>query len=237
MEITKLLTPSIISVLFSTTDEEEVGTLYEFYQDVIFETQKEVANQYLREHGITEEEMEQYFGVDDPQNEKIFSLLQSEEMIKMYYETYNALVDSIYAQQTAKLNSDQVTELNEVIEQEKKLIELQKGQLGFQKEVSTILKGLIDSGKVTKEQVEEALGNAYDQTFGKGGQEALTTETLVGRTPITTPEVPTQVASEGIQEVQEMKTEENPSAETSVSNNATIQLAQEESEAPDQPNI
>ena len=109
MEITKLLTPSIISVLFSTTDEEEVGTLYEFYQDVIFETQKEVANQYLREHGITEEEMEQYFGVDDPQNEKIFSLLQSEEMIKMYYETYNAHVDSNYAQQTDKHNSDQLT--------------------------------------------------------------------------------------------------------------------------------
>ena len=217
MEITKLLTPSIISVLFSTTDEEEVGTLYEFYQDVIFETQKEVANQYLREHGITEEEMEQYFGVDDPQNEKISSLLQSEEMIKMYYETYNALVDSIYAQQIAKLNSDQVTELNEVIEQEKKLIELQKGELGFQKEVSTILKGLIDSGKVTKEQVEEALGNAYDQTFGKDAQEAVTTETSLGENPVTTSEAAPKVASKEIQVASEMNTDQNPSVETSVS--------------------
>lgn len=237
MEITKLLSPSIISVLFSTSDEKEVNTLFEFYQDVIFETQKEVANQYLREHGVSDQEIVEYFGAEDPQNDKIVSFLKSEEMINMYFETYSALVESIYNQQIAKLSPEQVAELNDVIEQEKKLIELQKGQLGFQKEVSTILKGLIDSGKVTKEQVEEALGNAYDQTFGKGAQVAVNTETSVGGTPMTTPEVAAQGAPEEIQEVLEMKPEQNPSIETSVADNAPIQVAQEESEAPDQPNI
>lgn len=166
MQITKLISPAILSVLFSTSDEKEVITLYEFYQDLIFETQKEVANQYLREHGVTEQEIEKYFGAEQPQNEKISNLLQSQEMINLYYETYNALVDSIYNQQTPKLSPEEIIELNKTIEQERKIVELQKDQMGFHKEFSSILRNMISSGQVTQQQVEEALGKAYDEKFG-----------------------------------------------------------------------
>lgn len=222
MNISRILTPQVVSVLFQTKDPEDVQKTVEILNDLVIETQTNLAKSYLLEKGIAEEEIDNYFKEVSSDNSQIREILASEEMARNYTDTYNMLIESIYNQQLSKLNDSEKAQLEAALKLENDASQVELTGLEVDKASYEAVQALKNSGQVSEDQIREALGKAYDEKFG---EENINQE----QQPVTE-----EITDAPVSEV---VNDQHPSVETPVVENSPAQIPQEESEAPDQPNI
>lgn len=167
MEIKRILTPQIVSVLFNITDEEEIAKTTDFLMGIVIETQQNLAKDFLLGKGINQNDIDNFFNNEDSQNDQIAQLLGSEEMSNQYVEGYNSVLELIYNQQLRSMDDERKKKLNQILELEEKAKEVTIQNLDIQSQIMTTIGDLKKSGQVTQEQVDEILGNAYDKVFGQ----------------------------------------------------------------------
>lgn len=182
MTINRILTPEIIAVLFNLKSEVEVLEGTNTIMELLTDTQKILAKDFLIERGVSAEEVEAFMEDENAQNEQIQQLLASEEMQSRYFEAYNAVVEAIYSQQLSSMDDERKARLDELVALEQKKLQTTDNALKFQEEVVKYISQLRNSGQVTQEQIEEALGKAYDEI----PVETEKTEVITEATPETT---------------------------------------------------
>jgi hypothetical protein len=220
MNITKILTPQIIGILFNVEDPSEIEETTMFINDMVLETQTNLAKDHLLEQGVSQQEIDEYFDNGESSNTKITQLLASEEMAQKYTDIYNTLLELIYKQQLPTLDEQKKAQLDALLQLEDLTLKADLSGLGVYQEAYQAIQDIKNSGQVTEDQIKEALGKAFDETLANNGTEQVE-----------------QPAQEVVTDMPVETSEQTPMVDVPVVESQPTEVAQEEAQAPDQPNI